>query len=97
MMKAGCDEDVLETWKRGGDLAECKNHSPSIVVQEIDWSRGMKLQEFKLLDEGREEDANLFCEVELTLVRPSGGEPVRKTVIYVIGTDPVLTVFRAMI
>ena len=90
-------KEVLETWKQGGSIAELKSKSPSIVVQEVDWSRGMHLQEFTLLDQGREEDANLFCEAELTLVPPGGGKPVRKTVIYVIGTDPILTVFRAII
>ncbi|MEO8272272.1 MAG: hypothetical protein ABI557_21365 [Aureliella sp.] len=90
-------QEVLETWKRGGHIADLRSNSPSIVVQEMDWSRGMKLQEFRLLDEGREEDANLFCRVELTLLPATGGEPVKKTVVYVIGTDPVLTVFRAII
>lgn len=90
-------KEVLETWKQGGSIAELKRKTPKIVVQEIDWSRGMLLQNFKLLEQGREEDANLFCEVELTLVPAVGGKPVKKTVIYVIGTDPVLTVFRAII
>ncbi len=90
-------KEVLETWERGGSIAELKSGDQRIVVQDIDWSRGMKLKGFKLLDEGREEDANLFCEVELMLEPASGGEPVKKTVIYVIGTDPVLTVFRAIL
>jgi hypothetical protein len=35
--------------------------------------------------------------VDLTLKAKDGGEPVHKTVTYVVGTDPVLTVFHALL
>lgn len=89
--------EVLETWKTGGTIAQLSDKRPTIVVQDIDWSRGSRLQEFRVLDQGREEDANLFCEVELILIPVNSQTPVKKTVTYVIGTDPVLTVFRAIL
>ena len=89
--------EVLETWKRGGTISELRQRTPEIVVQEALWSQGRQLEHYELLGEGREEDANLFCEVELTLVDAAGDPPQKKTVTYVVGTAPVLTVFRAIL
>lgn len=86
--------EVLDHWKSGGNIEELRKRKPEIVAQEFFWTKGMKLQEYRLLDEGRSENANLRCEVELTLVSEDGGAPTKKTVNYLIGTDPVLTVFR---
>ena len=88
---------VLEHWKQGGTMDELRKQSPEIVVQEAYWSDGRTLQGYTLVDEGRKEDANLFCEVELALSPVAGGEAVKTNVTYVIGTDPVLTVFRAIL
>ncbi len=89
--------DVLEHWKKGGTIDELRQRAPEIVVQEALWSGGQKLQDFALVDDGRALDSNWFCDVELTLAPESGGEPTKKTLTYAIGTDPVLTVFRAML
>lgn len=89
--------DVLEHWKKGGTIDELRQRTPEIVVQEALWSGGQKLQDFALVDEGRPLDANWFCDVELTLAPENGEEPTKKTHTYAIGTDPVLTVFRAML
>lgn len=89
--------DVLETWKKGGTIDQLRARDPEVVVQEPHWSSGQQLQSYELLDTGRIEDANLFCEVELTLTSPDGSPPKQKTVTYVIGTEPVLTVFRAIL
>ena len=89
--------EVLEHWKKGGTMDELRQRSPEIVVQEALWSDGQKLQDFALVGDGRAQDANWFCDVELTLAPENGGEPTKKTLTYAIGTDPVLTVFRAML
>lgn len=88
---------VLDHWKSGGAIAELRKQSPEIVVQEAFWSNGETLQEYALIGEPRAEDGNWFCDAELTLASDNGGEPTRKTVTYAVGTDPVLTVFRAML
>lgn len=88
---------VLEHWKSGGNMDDLRKRSPEIVVQEAQWTNGAKLQEFELVGDGRAEDANWYCEVELTLIPAGGSEPKKKNVTYVVGTAPVLTVFHAIL
>lgn len=88
---------VLTHWQSGGTIEELKARRPTIIVQEPLWTSQNKLQEFRLVDQqGRPEDANWYCEVELTLGSSSGGVS-KKKVTYVVGTDPVLTVFHAIL
>ncbi len=87
---------VLEHWKSGGNMDDLQKWSPKIVVQEMQWTNGAKLQEYRIIGEGRAEDASWWCELELTLVPAAGGEPTKKNFTYIVGTDPVLTVFRAV-
>ncbi len=89
--------DVLEHWKAGGTIGQLRERTPEIVVQEAIWANGRRLLEFAPVDDGWKEDANWYCEVELTLVAEDGNEPDRKKVTYVVGTDPILTVFHAML
>jgi hypothetical protein len=49
---------------------------------------------YAVLDDGKAEDANLRVKVQLA-ARPAEGTAAGKTVTYVVGTDPTLTVFRA--
>jgi hypothetical protein len=89
--------DVMDHWKNGGTIDELRKRQPEIVVQEALWSDGRTLLDYALIGEGRPEDANWFCEVELTLSPQEGQKPQKKTLTYVVGTDPVLTVFRAIL
>lgn len=89
--------DTMEHWKSGGAIEELRKRQPEIVAQEMWWSQGRKLIGFQLVGEGRVEDANWFCDVELEVSDGHGKEPVKKTFTYVIGTDPVITVFRAIL
>src|SRR5690606_32785090 len=88
---------VLQHWQAGGSIQDLRQHTPEIVVQEALWSGGHTLQDFALTGQARAENANWFCDVELTVVPPDGGEPTTRTVTYAVGTDPVLTVFHAML
>jgi len=90
-------KEVMEHWKSGGKIDNLRSRKPEVVVQEALWSEGRKLLNYSLVGEGRPEDANWFCEVELTLESDAGNEPVKKKITYVVGTDPVLTVFRAIL
>jgi hypothetical protein len=85
---------ALDAWKAGAKPAEMPGRSPSITVQDFDWMAGGKLLEYRLLDEGKAEDANLRIQARLT-VQDAKGKSAQKTVAYIVGTDPVLTVFRA--
>jgi hypothetical protein len=86
--------EVLETWKNGGSLEALRQNSP-IVAQDMDWRTGSVLLRYEILGEGKNDDANLRCPVKLTL-RDQRGREVKKQVTYIIGTDPVITVFREM-
>lgn len=88
---------MLEHWKQGGTIEELRQEKPEIVAQEPLWTNGNKLLEFSLVDQGRAEDANWFCQVELTMQAPDSDKTVKKNVTYVVGTDPVLTVFHAIL
>ena len=86
---------ALDAWKAGKTPDDLKSQSPSIVAQDFDWLGGMKLSSYEVLGSGEERDANLECPVKLSLVGKDG-KSVKKTVTYIVGTDPVLTVFRKM-
>ena len=88
---------TLDHWKSEGTIEELQAGSPSIIVQEALWSKGKKLLDYNIVDEGKPTDANWFCEVELILESENGGEPTKKSVTYVVGTHPVLTVFHAIL
>lgn len=86
-------ESTMESWKEGKTPDDLKGESPSVVVQDMEWSSGAKLLAYEIIGEGKPVDANLVAKVKLTLSNAEGKE-TEKTVTYVVGTSPVLTVFR---
>ncbi len=86
---------VMESWKNGETVESLKEDTPAIVVQDFDWVGGMKLLDYEVVDDGKPESANLIARVKLSLEDREGMKS-EKTVIYVVGTAPVLTVFRDM-
>lgn len=84
---------ALETWKKGGPIESLKEQSPSIVAQDLDWESGAKLVGFNVLDDGKDEAISLRIPVELTIQDKTGKE-VKKKVKYMVGTSPMITVFR---
>ncbi|MFO1064953.1 MAG: hypothetical protein U0892_13900 [Pirellulales bacterium] len=88
-------EDVLTGWKDGKSVDEWQEKKPPIVVQDMDWKGGAKLESFEILGDGEAIDANLHCRVKLKLKMPNNSK-ADKTVEYLVGTSPVATVFRAM-
>jgi hypothetical protein len=85
---------TLETWKKGGPIGSLKEQTPSIVAQDLDWEAGATLVEFNVLDDGKDESINLRIPVELTLQDKDGKDVRKKKVKYMVGTSPVITVFR---
>jgi len=86
---------ALESWKNGVTTEDLRQQTPSIVVQDFDWMGGVKLLDYEVLDEGNPESANLVSQVKLSLEDKDGAKS-EKTVTYLVGTAPVLTVFRDM-
>lgn len=86
-------EDVLESWKQGESSESWREKDPEVVIQDMDWKSGAKLKDYEIIDPGKAVDANLHCDVKLTLV-DAKGKSFEKTVTYLVGTSPALTVFR---
>jgi hypothetical protein len=84
---------ALESWKRGELIETLKTAYPPIVAQDFDWMAGKKLAAYEVDGEGKNDDANLRIPVKLSL-RTAAGQQATKRVSYVVGTSPVLTVFR---
>ncbi len=89
-------EHVMESWKGGDTVEALKEQSPAIVVQDIDWTNGAELLSYEVVGDGKEANANLIAQVKLTL-KDKEGTQSEKMVTYVVGTAPVLTVFRDML
>lgn len=88
-------KQCLDTWKQGLALSELNTALPEVVVQDMDWAAQMKLQEYEILGDPQPVDSNLLIDVKLQLTI-NGTENKTKTVTYIVGTDPVLTVFRKL-
>ena len=82
---------VLESWQQGRAPEEWQSREPHVVIQDFDWMSGAKLLDFEVL-ETTPIDANLHCQVKLLLSTDKGRNA--RTVTYLVGTSPVLTVFR---
>ncbi len=90
---------ALDHWKAGDDPGSLASSTP-MTVQDFDWQGGAKLIDYELLGEGQQRDANLSVKVQLTLAGKQGkgkGKNVEKTVYYLVGTSPSVTVFRDML
>ena len=87
---------ALEHWKKGEDARSLESSSTPMVAQDFEWVQGAKLIDYQVVDDGKEEGANLRVQVKLTLANPGKdkGKPVEKKASYVVGTSPSLTVFR---
>jgi hypothetical protein len=86
---------ALESWKKGEAPKALRDASPSITIQDMDWKAGLVLVTYEMQGGEKEDAVNLHCPVQLTL-RDQQGREIKKPVTYVIGTDPVITVFREM-
>ena len=83
----------LEAWKGGRAIEELAREPVPVVGQDFDWMSGKQLLSYRISGSGIPQDANLRVEVELDLTDQSESKRTKK-VIYIVGTDPSLTVFR---
>lgn len=88
-------KSVLNSWQDGATPESWQKKSPQVVVQDMDWKSGAKLKSFEILGEGEAIDANLYCQVKLRF-SPSHNGKSESQVTYLVGTSPVITVFRAV-
>ena len=87
--KEAC-ETFLTAWKSGGSYVDLE---PDITSKDEDWDAKRKLVAFKLLPNEFSDGANLHIPVRLTLKEGQGAE-YDTDVIYIVGTSPMITVFR---
>ncbi|WP_165221399.1 hypothetical protein [Aquisphaera insulae] len=80
----------LDAWKRGEDSRSVS----SITIQDFDWERGAKLEGYEILGDGQAKGANLSIQVKLRLAAAAGKKATEKSVYYLVGTSPSVTVFR---
>ncbi len=81
---------ALTAWKEGKKPADLK---PGIIVGDETWDAGKALTAFELLPGEENDGTNLHVPVQLTLKDDKGKES-RSKVLYIVGTSPVVTVFR---
>jgi hypothetical protein len=86
---------ALASWQKGETVEAMKNAKPSIVVSDPSWGRGQVLKRFEVGAKGKAAGAERVFSVTLWLAN-SKGEESRQEVDYKVGTQPILTVFRAM-
>ena len=87
--RTACTE-FLTAWKDGKKLEDLK---PKIIGRDSDWAAGKKLDSFEVLPEEKKHGPNLCLTVKRTL-KDEKGKTVKQSVEYIVGTSPVITVFR---
>lgn len=86
-------EKMLKTWKNGGKALDLKVAEPSIIAVDDDWERSVVLKNYRLQANPFDDGVNLHFTVDLTLMNKQGRE-FRKVQVYIVGTNPVITIFR---
>jgi hypothetical protein len=81
----------LDCWKNGGEPDSLKSLSPAIVGRDTDWDNGKKLVKYTL---GAETDDGTNSHITAELVVAMGNKQSTTSVEYIVGTSPVITVFR---
>lgn len=83
---------ALDAWKAGRKAEEMRQYSPEVVVGDTDWKLGRKLASYEI-GTGTFDGKNLRVPVTLTLAQPPSSN--RKVMVkYIVGTQPVVTLFR---
>lgn len=88
-------ESTLASWKNGETAEALKSARPSVLVDDPKWKRGEKLVRYEVEGEGKPSGAERAFTVSLWF-NDAKGKEVREQVVYKVGTDPILTVFRSL-
>ncbi len=84
---------ALNHWNAGGKPGDLAERSPPIVVGDEDWEAGKLLVRFDILEDERDDGANLHVPVRLVVADRERSE--REIVVtYIVGTSPVVSIFR---
>ncbi len=83
----------LDAWSKGEKPESLEAMSPRIVGRDSDWDAGKKLVRYTL-GATSEDGSNLHIKAELVTSAAKTPES-KQTVEYIVGTSPVITIFRA--
>lgn len=86
-------EQFLTAWRDGKSSKELQDQSPQIICNDFEWNSGKKLISFKILEDEFSDGTNLTLAAEITIAVDGRPTPPQK-VEYVVGTSPVITIFR---
>ncbi|MFO0891697.1 MAG: hypothetical protein U0790_21450 [Isosphaeraceae bacterium] len=92
-------DQALAAWQQGQTIEALKQASPSIVVSDPNWQQGDALTKYEVVGAGKPSGAEREFTVRLWLAPPKANPKAKEKkteVAYKVGTDPILTVFRAL-
>jgi hypothetical protein len=84
---------ALDAWQRGEKSESLRGGAPPIHVIDGDWDRDLRLARYQLAPDDRASGPNLLCPVQLSL-RDGRGRSFNKRVVYLVGTDPRVSIVR---
>jgi hypothetical protein len=83
---------ALDAWKTGRKAEEMRQETPEVIVGDSYWKQGLRLVGYEI-GNGTFDGKNLRVPVTLTIAQPPHGN--RKLIVkYIVGTRPVVTIFR---
>jgi len=84
--------EFLDCWKSGKPASEFAATHANSACRDPDWEAGKVLTNYTIGTES-DDGTNLHSTVELVL-RDTTGEELQAQIVYIVGTSPVLSIFR---
>lgn len=85
---------ALDAWRAGSKPESLRQASPSVIVSDEEWAGGAQLTSYQIQGEGKKFGPSIRINATLE-VRGANGQAERKTALYQIATNPVITVNRS--
>lgn len=83
---------ALDAWARGESAETLTQRRPAIHVVDHEWRSGLRLDRYEVVAD-QPAGADLRCETTLWLRGPRE-TTIQKPAVYIVGTNPALTVVR---
>jgi hypothetical protein len=84
---------ALESWQAGDPPSKIREAVPPITMVDPAWEQGQKLESFEIIGPVADDGVRLTCPVNVVCTGQDGKKSTAQ-VKYVVGTDPVVTIFR---
>lgn len=83
-------DKALKAWVDGKKPTDLQ---PEIIVGDYVWESGKKLLSYEIKSNEMSDGNNLHLFVVCQFANPKGKKPIKTEVTYIVGTDPVITIF----